>query len=177
MINLVREAKELMMKAHRGQIRKYTGEPYAVHCKEVHDLVKRYGEDYARDPEVLSAALLHDVVEDTSVELGQISNKFGKRVARIVDELTSKYPRSTGLSRQERKIREAERLASVSPEAMAVKLADIAANVKGLAKLDPGFARMYLAEKLSLLSKTKGPVALWNLALERIHGELRQLDK
>ena len=41
---------------------------------------------------------------------------------------------------------------------MAVKLADIAANVKGLAKLDPGgFARMYLAEKLSLLSKTKGP--------------------
>jgi guanosine-3',5'-bis(diphosphate) 3'-pyrophosphohydrolase len=64
--------------------------------------------------EVLSAALLHDVVEDTSINLVQIRNKFGKRVAGIVDELTSKYPRSSGLSREERKTKEGKRLATES---------------------------------------------------------------
>ena len=177
MTNLVREAKEVVVKAHQGQTRKYTGEPYVTHCQEVHDLVKRYGGNYAKDPEVLSAALLHDVVEDTSINLGQIRNKFGKRVAGIVDELTSKYPRSTGLSREERKTKEAERLASISREAMAVKLADIAANVKGLAKLDPQFAKIYLPEKSSLLTKLKGPDALRNLAIKRVQDEVRELDK
>jgi (p)ppGpp synthase/HD superfamily hydrolase len=125
----------------------------------------------------LAAALLHDVVEDTSVELEQIRSKFGQRVAGIVDELTNKYPRSTGLSREKRKTKEAQRLASVSCEAMQIKLADIAANVKGIAKLHPGFARIYLAEKVTFLPKIQRRDALWNLAFERVQDELSELDR
>ena len=47
--------------SHSGQVRKYTGEPYIVHPREVATLVSTV----AHTPEMLAAALLHDVVEDT----------------------------------------------------------------------------------------------------------------
>jgi (p)ppGpp synthase/HD superfamily hydrolase len=175
MPDLVHQAETLIAKAHEKQIRKYTGEPYVNHCHEVYDLLKQHGGGYATDTEVLAAALLHDVIEDTSITVEEITDTFGHRVASIVEELTNKYPRSTGLDRRERKAKEAERLTRVSQEAMAIKLADIAANVRGIVKLDPEFAKTYLSEKLSLLPKLKGPPALWHLAFERVRTEMREL--
>jgi guanosine-3',5'-bis(diphosphate) 3'-pyrophosphohydrolase len=176
MPDLVHQAETLIAKAHQKQIRKYTGEPYVNHCHEVYDLLKQYGGGYATDTEVLAAALLHDVIEDTPITVKEITDAFGHRVASIVEELTNKYPRSSGLDRRERKAKEAERLTRVSQEAMAIKLADIAANVRGIAKLDPEFAKTYLSEKLSLLERITGPDALWRMALERVHAEMSELD-
>ena len=68
--NLIRRAKAFATQAHASidQRRKYTGLPYIVHPEAVAELVEATG----AGPEVVAAAWLHDVVEDTPVELEQI---------------------------------------------------------------------------------------------------------
>lgn len=70
-------------KSHEGQFRQ-TGEPYIVHPLCVACLVAFYGGDEA----MVCAALLHDVVEDTELDLGSVEVDFGESVAQLVDGLT-----------------------------------------------------------------------------------------
>ncbi|AWB45689.1 (p)ppGpp synthetase [Paenibacillus sp. CAA11] len=82
-LNRIREAYDFAEQAHHGQVRK-SGEPYILHPLAVADIVVNMGMD------VLSiiAALLHDVVEDTTVSLQEISDQFGPDCAMLVDGLT-----------------------------------------------------------------------------------------
>lgn len=82
-LDRIREAYEFADQAHHGQVRK-SGEPYILHPLAVADIVVNMGMD------VLSiiAALLHDVVEDTTVSLQEINNRFGSVIAMLVDGLT-----------------------------------------------------------------------------------------
>ena len=70
-------------KSHEGQFRQ-TGEPYIVHPLCVACLVAFYGGDEA----MVCAALLHDVVEDTDIDLDSVRVDFGESVAQLVDGLT-----------------------------------------------------------------------------------------
>ena len=70
--------------AHRQQKRKYTGEPYVVHCEGVARIVA----EYTSDAEVIAAATLHDVLEDTEVTPAEMQNAFGQRVTLLVIEVT-----------------------------------------------------------------------------------------
>ncbi|UHA74320.1 RelA/SpoT family protein [Paenibacillus sp. 481] len=69
--------------AHSGQVRK-SGEPYILHPLAVADMVV----EMQMDPTSIVAALLHDVVEDTSITLEEIRAKFGDTIAMLVDGLT-----------------------------------------------------------------------------------------
>jgi GTP diphosphokinase / guanosine-3',5'-bis(diphosphate) 3'-diphosphatase len=80
---LVRKAHGLAAKAHQGQ-RRASGEPFITHPVAVATIVAELGLDAVS----VSAALLHDAVEDTLVDLEQISREFGEHVAEIVDGLT-----------------------------------------------------------------------------------------
>ena len=80
----VRMAYELAVEAHREQRRK-SGEPYILHPIEV---ARICSEEIGLGPTAVVCALLHDVVEDTDVTLTQIRERFGLRVAKIVDGLT-----------------------------------------------------------------------------------------
>src|SRR5262249_6200576 len=64
--------------------RKYSKQPYDVHLKAVAELVAAVTDD----PEMIAAAWLHDVVEDTPVTLDDVEKEFGAAVARLVDGLT-----------------------------------------------------------------------------------------
>lgn len=79
----IREAYEFADQAHHGQLRK-SGEPYILHPLAVADIV------VGMQMDVLSviAALLHDVVEDTTVSLKEIQERFGGDCALLVDGLT-----------------------------------------------------------------------------------------
>ncbi|REK75961.1 RelA/SpoT family protein [Paenibacillus paeoniae] len=79
----IKEAYDFAEQAHHGQVRK-SGEPYILHPVTVADILVDMGMD------VLSiiAALLHDVVEDTTVDLGTVRAKFGETCAMLVDGLT-----------------------------------------------------------------------------------------
>ncbi len=80
----IRKAYELGVEAHREQRRK-SGEPYILHPIAVATIC---AEEIGLGPTAIVAALLHDVVEDTDVELEEISALFGDRIAKIVDGLT-----------------------------------------------------------------------------------------
>lgn len=77
------EALIFANKAHEGQKRK-SGEPYIIHPIEVAVLAQKMG----LDPDAVCAALLHDVVEDTSVRIQDVEARFGKSIAQMVDALT-----------------------------------------------------------------------------------------
>ena len=73
-------------KAHMGQVRKYTGEPYIVHPSAVAELLRLNYKDTTE--EMYMAALLHDTVEDTEATHEEIEKFFGKEVSDLVRGLT-----------------------------------------------------------------------------------------
>ncbi|WP_127575938.1 RelA/SpoT family protein [Paenibacillus barengoltzii] len=79
----IREAYEFADQAHHGQVRK-SGEPYILHPLAVADIVV----SMQMDALSVIAALLHDVVEDTTVSLKEIQEHFGSDCALLVDGLT-----------------------------------------------------------------------------------------
>ncbi|MGA8296137.1 MAG: bifunctional (p)ppGpp synthetase/guanosine-3',5'-bis(diphosphate) 3'-pyrophosphohydrolase [Acidimicrobiales bacterium] len=81
--NVVRRAYEFARLAHEGQSR-LSGEPYLTHTIAVATIVAELGLDETS----VAAALLHDVVEDTPVTVGQVEADFGTVIAQIVDGVT-----------------------------------------------------------------------------------------
>lgn len=155
-----------------NQKRKYTGEDYIVHPREVAGLVEKAG----GSPEMIQAAWLHDVVEDTSVQIEVIRAVFGIEVAKLVDELTDKSKPEDG-PRVVRKMIDRARLAAASPEAQTIKLADLCSNTKSIVEHDQKFARVYLDEKAMLLAVMKhGSPWLWNKANQQLIEGLKQLE-
>jgi len=81
----LREALRFAEEAHRGQTRKGTnGVPYILHPTAVALTLAAAG----AEEDLLVAGLLHDVAEDTAVELGEIERRFGPRVGATVAQLT-----------------------------------------------------------------------------------------
>lgn len=132
--------------AHAGQVRKYSGEPYITHPIAVAEIVRRVTDD----PEMIAAALLHDVVEDTPFTIDKIAFQFGERVALLVSDLTDVSRPADG-NRATRKRIDREHTAKAHPDAKTVKLADLIHNTDDITRNDPGFAKVYLAEKHLLL--------------------------
>lgn len=93
-LSAVQQAYDDARLSHEGQLRK-SGEPYIFHPLRVTHMAARHWMDF---PSVI-AALLHDVVEDTPVTLGEVSDKYGKEVALLVDGLTKVT--SSELNRQD----------------------------------------------------------------------------
>ncbi|WP_141504179.1 RelA/SpoT family protein [Paenibacillus luteus] len=79
----IQEAYDFAEQAHHGQVRK-SGEPYILHPVAVADILV----DMQMDVLSIIAALLHDVVEDTTVDLQTVRAKFGETCAMLVDGLT-----------------------------------------------------------------------------------------
>lgn len=148
------KALEYAREAHGSQQRKYSHEPYIEHPKRVAELVRKVPHTEA----MICAAYLHDVVEDTPVNRLQIEEKFGKEVARLVHELTDEYMKENypSLNRKERKKREVERQARMSPEAKTIKLADVIDNTRDIIKNDKDFSRRYIPEMEALVEALQG---------------------
>src|SRR5690606_29426028 len=81
---LIRKAFDLAVDAHKDQRRK-TGEPYIFHPIEVAKIVAN---EIGLGATSIAAALMHDVVEDTSYTLEDIEELFGPKIAKIIDGLT-----------------------------------------------------------------------------------------
>lgn len=143
-----------------GQVRKYSGEPYIVHPRAVAKTVW----EFTKDISLTAAALLHDVVEDTTVTIETIGHEFGSLVAKYVDEVTNRSRKEDG-NRETRKRIDRDHVAKASPEAQTLKLADIINNVSDIKFQDPGYAVKYCGEKREVLKVlTKGNPNLWLMA-------------
>jgi (p)ppGpp synthase/HD superfamily hydrolase len=154
----VEKARIFATAAHAAvdQRRKYTGAPYIVHPAEVASIVKRVG----GTPDMIAAAWLHDVVEDTKVTNEIITQEFGSIIAGLVGWLTDISKPEYG-NREFRKRMDREYIFNAPAEAQTVKLADLISNTKSIMQYDPNFAVVYLEEKRLLLEVlTKGDATL-----------------
>lgn len=154
-MNIVQKADQFAERAHSdvNQVRKYTGEPYINHPREVRAILKKYASGPI-SPEQEAAALLHDVVEDTNVTIGEIKEEFGNEVATLVGWLTDVSKPDDG-NRRTRKNMDLQHTASAPPAAKSVKLADLCSNSQNIVQHDQNFARVYLREKAALMQVLK----------------------
>ena len=159
-MDVVRKAQVYAMAAHAavGQKRKYTGEPYIVHPAEVAKIVASVP---GSTPDMVAAAWLHDVVEDTGCTFTDIHMAFGIDIATLVGWLTDVSKPEDG-NRAHRKAMDRAHSAAAPAAAQTVKLADLISNSRSIMQHDPEFARTYLAEKRMLLAvMTQGDAGLY----------------
>jgi guanosine-3',5'-bis(diphosphate) 3'-pyrophosphohydrolase len=129
--------------AHHGDQRRKTGAPYLEHLLEALQILVEGAGVTCRD--VLVAAVLHDVVEDTPCTPGDLRAAFGPRVAELVGWVTIPDP-GPGEDAAAVKERCLRRLRHAPPDAILVKLADRASNVQTLRNLPPDQQRAYYAQ-------------------------------
>jgi (p)ppGpp synthase/HD superfamily hydrolase len=168
MHSVVDRARAFARVAHAEQTRKYTGEPYVVHTDEVAALVAGHG----GTPEMIAAAHLHDVLEDTPTTFDTLAAEFGRDIAELVAALSDQVPKPAG-NRKLRKQLESDRLGTCEDRVHTIKLADIVSNTRSIAERDPRFARVYLVEMRYLVDRlTRGDQRLWAEADAIVEGQL-----
>jgi len=147
----INDALMLAITAHGSQRRKYTGEPYVFHPIGVSKIV----ESVYHTPEMVAAALLHDVVEDTQVTLAQIKEQFGPLVAEYVHYCTNVSEKADG-NRTFRKKMDADHFALGPPASQTIKVADLIHNSETIIKYDQKFFHgAYKHEKKYMLDVLK----------------------
>jgi (p)ppGpp synthase/HD superfamily hydrolase len=155
---LVRDAYDLLTEKHAGQKQKVNGAPYVEHPLAVARDVSEAG----FEPEMIAAALLHDIVEDTELTVDSLRERFGDRVAALVEAMTDEgevtpYERRKALHR--------ERILAAGPDAAAIFAADKLNNVRALraAYAEDGEA---VAERFKQPLDTK--LRVWEADLEMV---------
>ena len=150
----LKDVLEFAAKAHAGQRRKYTGDDYIVHPIAVAELVKEHGGSHPQQ----SAALLHDVVEDTNHTLADINANFGHEVATLVKWLTDTSVPEDG-NRAVRKSIDRKRLSEAPAEAQFIKLADMIDNASTIFRFDKAFTKQFkkeMAHLVEVMTKVHG---------------------
>lgn len=153
--------------AHQGQFRQ-SGEPYIAHPLAVAGILAQWH----LDPQALTAALLHDVVEDTTVTKNQIAEQFGKPVADLVDGV-SKLDRiefDTQEKAQAENFRKMLLAMARDVRVMLIKLADRLHNMRTLDAVPPQKRRRVARETLDIYA----PIAN-RLGLNSLYQEMEDL--
>jgi guanosine-3',5'-bis(diphosphate) 3'-pyrophosphohydrolase len=166
-IGRIEEAYHFSGKAHKGQYRD-SGEPYISHPLAVAGILA----DWHLDPQALMAALLHDVMEDTEVSKDEISQRFGKPVAELVDGV-SKLDK---IEFQSQEVAQAENFRKMllamarDVRVILIKLADRLHNMRTLGAVPPPKRRRVARETLEIYA----PIAN-RLGLNDLYQELQEL--
>jgi guanosine-3',5'-bis(diphosphate) 3'-pyrophosphohydrolase len=157
---------------YHGDQRRPTGVPYLEHLLEaVEVLVRGAG---VTDPEMLCAAVLHDVVEDTPATVQDVRERFGDRVAGLVSWVTKPEPEN-GADPAAAKAAYLSHLTDAPEDAVVVKLADRASNVQTLRNLRLPKQREYYAQTVTYimpLAASRAWWADWYAAWQEAHRDL-----
>ena len=132
-------------KCHAGQYRKHAIDgwslPYVVHAIEVIRTIWGWG---VTDPTIMTAAVLHDVLEESEITARQLEKEFGGEVAQLVTDLT--HDPQDGDKHEYLK-----RFATASVPALVVKLADRYCNIQHRLVAYPAGAKAYFGKSAVLL--------------------------
>jgi GTP pyrophosphokinase len=161
-------AYQFSEQAHQGQYRG-SGEPYISHPLAVANILAKWH----LDSQALTAALLHDVMEDTAVSKADISQRFGKPVAELVDGVSKldKIEFQTHEDAQAENFRKMLLAMARDVRVMLIKLADRLHNMRTLDGLAPEKRQRIARETLEIYA----PIAN-RLGLNSIYQELEDLS-
>ena len=167
-VDLIRRAYLFSALHHRGQTRA-SGEPYLVHPIEVAEILA----DMKLDEVSVSTGLLHDVVEDTLVDLDTIRSYFGEEITRLVDGLT-KIAHISNLSKEKQQAENVRKmvLAMITDvRVVLIKLADRLHNMRTMQFLKPEKRARISQETLDIYA----PIA-HRLGMGKMRSELEDLS-
>jgi (p)ppGpp synthase/HD superfamily hydrolase len=134
--------------AHHGDQRRPTGAPYLEHLLEALEVLVRGAA--VTDPDILCAAVLHDVVEDTDAVVEDLRAAFGPRVAELVAWVTIPEP-GPGQDKAGVKLEYLRGLRHAPRDAILVKLADRASNAQTLRNLPEARQHAYYAQTVEFI--------------------------
>src|SRR5688500_2604035 len=166
-IDLIRRAYMFSALHHRGQ-KRASGEPYLVHPIEVANILA----EMRLDETSVSTGLLHDVVEDTLVDLDTIRSYFGGEITHLVDGLT-KIAQISNLSRERQQAENVRKMVLAMIDdvrVVLVKLADRLHNMRTLQYLNPEKRKRIAEETMEIFA----PIA-HRLGMGKLRGELEDL--
>jgi guanosine-3',5'-bis(diphosphate) 3'-pyrophosphohydrolase len=165
---LVRRAYEIAAERHRTQVRR-SGEPYLIHLLEVAHILA----DMRLDATTLTAALLHDVIEDTEFPVSRIEERFGAEVAHLVEGVTkiSRLNMMAPEARQAENVRKMVLAMVHDVRVVLVKLADRLHNMRTLEYLEPAKQQRISRETLDIYA----PIA-HRLGMGIMRNELEDLS-
>ncbi|MFN2491314.1 MAG: bifunctional (p)ppGpp synthetase/guanosine-3',5'-bis(diphosphate) 3'-pyrophosphohydrolase [Pyrinomonadaceae bacterium] len=166
-LDLLRRAYLFSAREHKGQ-KRASGESYLVHPLEVANILA----NMKLDEVSVATGLLHDVVEDTLVDLDTIRKYFGEEIAHLVDGLT-KIAQISNISREEQQAENVRKmlLAMVDDvRIVLVKLADRLHNMRTLQYLSLEKRKRIAEETMEIFA----PIA-HRLGMGKLRGELEDL--
>src|SRR5579872_2699041 len=165
---MVRRAYEIAAERHREQLRK-SGEPYLMHLLEVAHILA----DLRLDATTLTAALLHDVIEDTEFPVSRITERFGDEVAHLVEGVTKigRLKMMAPEARQAETVRKMVLAMVHDVRVVLVKLADRLHNMRTLEFLEQPKQQRISRETLDIYA----PIA-HRLGMGLIRNELEDLS-
>jgi len=161
---LIRSAFDVAVDAHKDQRRK-SGEAYIFHPIAVAKIV---ASEIGLDATSIAAALLHDVVEDTSYTLADIEKMFGETVARIVDGLTkiSNLPYDKDVSLQAENFRKMLLTLNEDVRVIIIKIADRLHNMQTMDSMPPDKQIKIASETLYIYAPMAHRIGLYNIKTE-----------
>ncbi len=171
--NLVLEALEFAYKHHAGQLRK-SGEQYITHPIAAAEILA--GKLDLSDPELIAAAILHDIVEDVgSVTISDIEKKFGKNVAEFVDGCTKLKLIGTNPNvTKDMTYQKLVLMASQSPEILLIKMVDRMHNMKTIGSLREHKRQRIAQETMEVYAPMAEKLNLFSLKRELFHLAIKQ---
>ncbi len=158
----IQSAFELAKEAHKFQRRK-SGEPYITHPIAVALICAK---EIELGPTAIIAALLHDVVEDTPVTLEDLREKFGNKIATIVDGLTKLDADKNSESPQAENFRKVLRTLLVDVRVVLIKIADRLHNMRTLGAMPPHKQQKIAAETKFVYIPLAHRLGIYNIKSE-----------
>ncbi len=161
---MIRQAFEVAVDAHKDQRRK-SGEAYVFHPLAVARIV---ASEIGMDATSIAAALLHDVVEDTSYTLDDLEDRFGSTVARIVDGLTkiSNLKKHRDVSLQAENFRKMLLTINDDVRVIIIKIADRLHNMQTMDSMRPDKQVKIASETLYIYAPLAHRIGLYNIKTE-----------
>lgn len=168
------KALEFARKKHMGQMRKNnTPVEYITHPINVANLVKKYANNSENIDDLVSAAYLHDTLEDTNTTYAELICNFGNLISNLVKELTN----NEELKKEMGKTKYLSmKMTSISDDALIIKLCDRLDNVSSIYDTNKAFIDKYLRETISILNYIINSRNLNNIHLNIINDINREIN-